>query len=111
MTRFKDFGAGSNDSNAEPLSFKIHDQEFHCVPQIQGKLLISLVASSSSEDPVKAAQAITTLFDYVLVKESKDRFNEMLESPDTIVSVETLSEIVAWLIEEYTNRPNQQPEA
>jgi hypothetical protein len=110
MTRFKDFGSGSSDSTFEPLSFKIYDQEFQCVPQIQGKLLISLVSSSSSEDPIKAAQTITTFFDYVLVKESKERFNELLESPETIVTVETLSEIVAWLIEEYTARPNQQPE-
>jgi hypothetical protein len=110
MTRFKDFGSGSTDSNVEPLSFKIYDQEFRCVPQIQGKLLISLVSTSSSEDPIKAAQTITSFFDYVLLKDDKERFNELLESPDTIVSVETLSEIVAWLIEEYTNRPNQQPE-
>jgi hypothetical protein len=49
-------------------------------------------------------------FDTVLVDESLEKFNLLAEDPDRIVSVETLSEITAWLIEEYSARPTQRPE-
>jgi hypothetical protein len=111
MTRFKDFGAGSAAEQAEPLTFKLHGEEFHCRPQMQGKLLLNLVANTNSEDPVEAARTINKFFDSVLVADSRKPFNDLLEDPDRLVTVDTLSEIVAWLIEEYTARPNQQPEA
>ena len=110
MTRFKDFGTGSAVADAEPISFKLHGEEFYCRPQMQGKLLLNLVANTNSEDPVEAAKTINKFFDYVLVTDSKKPFNDLLEDPDRLVSVDTLSEIVSWLIEEYTARPNQQPE-
>jgi hypothetical protein len=43
-------------------------------------------------------------------EESYLRFEDLLQDKEKIVSVETLSEIVAWLIEEYGNRPEEQPE-
>ena len=110
MTRFKDFGSGSSDSPKEPLSFKLFDEEFHCKPAIQGKVLMNLAASSSDEDPAAAAKTIDDFFHYVLVEESDVRFQQLIVDADRIVSMDTLSDIISWLIEEYTKRPNQQPE-
>jgi hypothetical protein len=111
MTRFKDFGTGAEATEVEPLAFKLHGEDFYCRPQLQGKLLLNLVANTNSDDPVEAAKTINKFFDYVLVNDSKEPFNALLEDPDRLVSVDTLSDIVGWLIEEYTARPNQQPEA
>lgn len=111
MSRFKDFGVGSTKDSAEPISFKIHGEDFHCVPEIQGKVLLNLVADSGSEDPIKSAGAINKFFDMVLEDESLDRFNLLVEDKHKIVTVETLSEIIAWLMEQYTDRPEEQPEA
>lgn len=108
--RFKDFGSGLVE-DAEPISFKLYGEEFHCVPQVQGKLLLDLVSDSSSEDPAKSSAVVTKFFGYVLTEESLERFDKLTLDKDKIVSVETLAEITAWLVEEYTNRPNQQPEA
>lgn len=111
-SRFKDFGTGNASSEEiEPLSFKLYDEEFLCVPEVQGKLLLDLVADSSSEDPVKSAGVVTKFFEYVLEDESNERFQALLVDKKRIVSVETLAEITGWLVEEYTKRPNQQPEA
>lgn len=110
MTRFKDFGSGSAE-DSEPISFKLYGEDFDCYPQVQGKLLLNLVSDSSSEDPVKQSAIVTKFFEYVLKPESKVRFDALVEDPERIVSVDTLAEITGWLIEEYTNRPNQQPEA
>lgn len=109
MTRFKDFGSGDGIITT-PLSFKIYGEEFHCLPQVQGKLLLDLVSDSGEGDAVKSAAVIDKFFRYVLKEESYERFEKLLTDKDKIVSVETLAEITGWLVEEYTNRPEEQPE-
>lgn len=108
--RFKDFGAGKGAENVKPLSFKLHGEEFNCVPQVQGKLMLNMASDAGSEDPAKAAAIINTFFKKVLLEESFTRFEALLESQDKIVSVETLAEITGWLVEEYAGRPEGQPE-
>jgi len=110
MTRFKDFGSGSSDTPKEPISFKLHGEEFLCQPAIQGKVLMSLAATTNEEDASAAVKTIDSFFNYVLLEESNVRFQSLLVDPDRIVTMETLSDIIQWLIEEYTKRPNQQPE-
>lgn len=109
MTRFKDFGSGLS-QEVEPLSFKLHDEEFHCVPQMQGQVLLELVSNADSEDPVKSAMLMGDFFKNVLKDESYERFDALLRDKERIVSVDTIAEIISWLMESYTNRPNQQPE-
>lgn len=109
MARFKDFGAPATEQS-EPVSFKLHDQEFHCVSSVQGRVLLSMVSDSQSGDPAVIAGITDKFFGYVLTEESLDRFNKLTTDKDTIVSVETLGEIVSWLVEQYSDRPNQQPE-
>lgn len=110
MARFKDFGQGSEVGEKEPLSFKLYDEEFHCVKHLQGKVLLSLIAKSASEDPAVSASIMDEFFNHVLTDESYERFDKLLHDKEKIVQVTTLSEIVAWLIGEYGDRPNSQPE-
>jgi hypothetical protein len=110
MAKFKDFGAGKGTETTETISFKIHDEEFFCVPQIQGRLMLSLVKDSSSEDPIVAAGTIDSFFSQVLTDESLERFNDLTTDKNRIVTTETLGEIVGWLLEEYSARPEAQPE-
>jgi hypothetical protein len=109
-SRFKDFGAGTSSEDKEPIVFKLYDEEFTCVPVMQGKALMSLVSRSQSEDPVEAMGVIDTFFSQTLTDESLERFNALLEDKNRVVAMETLGEIIAWLVEEYSGRPNQQPE-
>jgi len=109
--RFKDFGAGAGKLNKAPLSFKLHGEEFECVTAIQGRVMLQLIKTSNGEDGAATAGVIDGFFSHVLKDESKVRFDALLEDREKIVTVETLSEIVAWLIEEYSNRPESQPEA
>lgn len=108
MTRFKDFGSGK--ANSEPLSFKLHGETFNCVPEVQGKVLLDLVQQANPDDPAGSAGVITKFFSSVLEDESLARFNILAEDKHRIVTVDTLSEIVGWLMEEYSNRPEGQPE-
>lgn len=111
MAKFKDFGSGTAPVATEVISFKIYDEEFNCLPALQGKVLLGFVAESASTDPIVQSQIIEKFFDYVLTDESLERFNTLLTSKDKIVSVETLGEILSWVVEQYTDRPEEQPEA
>jgi hypothetical protein len=107
--RFKDFGSGTA-GNQEPISFKLYDETFDCVKQVQGHVLLELVADSSSTDPAKASAVVTKFFEYVLTDESYARFDLLVKDKEKIVSVETLADITSWLVEEYSARPETQPE-
>jgi hypothetical protein len=110
MARFKDFGNGGAVASDEPVVFKLHGEEFHCVSNLQGKLLLELV-SVSPDDAVASTEMTFKFFDHVLDEESLKRFKELLESKEKVVTLEAITEISSWLIEEYTNRPLPQSEA
>jgi hypothetical protein len=110
MTKYKDFGSGKSAGEKEPVTFKLHDEEFSCREQLQGKTLLDLVSRSSSEDPAESARTITMFFEQVLLEESYKRFDTLLNHPDKIVTVETLGEISGWLVEVYAGRPEGEPE-
>lgn len=106
--RFKDFGTGG-DARTEPLSFKIHGEEFHCWPDLQGRVLLQLAAGSADESGTAAVETINEFFDAALKPDSLAQFKELLKDPEKIVSVETLAEITSWLVEQYSERPTQEP--
>jgi hypothetical protein len=110
MAKFKDFGAGKALEDREPVSFKLHEEEFFGVKQIQGKVLLDLIAKSNSDDAAISAQIMSDFFSYVLTDESFKRFDALLHDKEKIVAVETLGEITGWLISEYAERPEEQPE-
>lgn len=106
MARFKDFGAPAADKT-EPLTFALYGETFHAVPSIQGKTLMSLIKDASIDDPSESAAMVLGFFDKTLLPESLERFTALTESTDRIVPVETLAEIVGWLVEEYSGRPEE----
>lgn len=110
MAEIKDFGSDFIGEKESP-KFKLHGEEFECVKAVQGKVLLNMTSLVNSEDPGEQAKMINNFFEYVLVEESHKRFTELVESKDKIVPVETLGEIVAWITEQLTSRPEEQPEA
>lgn len=106
MARFKDFGSPAADKTT-PLTFRLYGETFHAIPSIQGKALMGLVKSSDTDNPAESANMVMEFYDKVLLPESLVRFNALLDSQDKIVPVETLAEIVGWLVEEYSGRPEE----
>jgi hypothetical protein len=107
--RFKDFGDGGL-VLAEPISFKLHGQDFNCKPAIQGKVLLDMVTTAASDDQGAATAVIMNFFGATLTPESKVAFDALLATEDKIVTVEVLGEITAWLVEQYSGRPQLGPE-
>lgn len=111
MAKFKDFGgADKRKKKTEPISFKLYDEDFECVSEIQGQVLLEFAAKSASNDSGSSASIISEFFGHVLTDESYKRFSALVKDKNRVVSVETLAEITSWLMEAYTERPNQQPE-
>lgn len=110
MAKFRDFGSVSIDEKLEPISFKLNDEEFHCVKALPGKVLLEMVAKSSSENAADQANMVTDFFTQALTDESLTRFNALISDKERIVTAETLGEITGWLVEQYGDRPNPQPE-
>jgi hypothetical protein len=110
MARFKDFGSGNSSKTSEPVVFKLHGEEFKCLPELQGKTFLDMVSNSASEDPAVSSAVTMGFFEAVLFEESLERFNALISDKEKIVSLETLTDIVGWLIEEYTERPLAQQE-
>jgi hypothetical protein len=111
MARFKDFGSGG-DKPTEEISFSLYGESFSCRPAVPGKVLLDLVAKSSDdENPGKAAGVVNDFFNVVLTPESFERFDKLTSDPERIVQVDTLAEIVSWLVEQYSDRPTTRPEA
>jgi len=108
MARFKDFGSG--DTDIEPIVFKLHGEEFTCFPQIPGKFLLDLARNAAGGTDESEAEVILIFFKQVLEEESYERFETLIEDRHRVVTMEQLSEIVSWLMEEYSDRPEKQPE-
>lgn len=108
-TRFKDFGTGSL-LNKEPLTFKLYDEDFECYPALQGKVLLDLAAQSNLGEGQSMADTILGFFEKTLKTESYERFEKLINDPERVVSVETLSDITSWLVGEYAGRPTELPE-
>ena len=107
--RFKDFGSGKGGDAKAPLTFKLYNEEFQCRPEVQGQVMLQMVQEAGSDDPSKSAGIITKFFSQIMLEESYTRFDALCKHPDKIVTVETLAAITAWLVEEYTGRPEEQP--
>ena len=109
MTRHKSFGRPTGVS-AEPITFDLHGETFTAIPQIQGTTLMNLMKANDPDIPAASAGLIMDFFPLVLEDESLERFNTLISSKDKIVPAETLAEIVGWLVEEYSGRPEEQRE-
>jgi len=102
--RHKNFGSPKNES-LEPLTFDLYDETFTAYPEIQGAKLLDFSRLVGSDDQSASTGALLDFFETVLEKDSYERMQELWDDPERIVPIETLSDIISWLVEEYTDRP------
>lgn len=91
----------------EPPTFDIYDQTFTGRPEIQGAVVLEFLETADGADGASSAKKILSFFESALEPESNERFQVLIHDPETVVDLEELTEILAWLIEEYTSRPTQ----
>jgi hypothetical protein len=108
--RYKDFGSPVTASSDEPVMFSLYGEQFRCLPAMQGTKLIEFIAMSGDPDnPSGGATAVLEFFKTAISSDDFPRFEAITNSDDRIVPMETLSEIMDWLITQYAARPTQPP--
>ncbi len=107
--RFKDFGSTQffDTSTLEPVVFRIDGQTFTCRPALPGATLLAFVGDADSGDGGRAAGSIPRLFQHAMEPREYERFTTMAERSDRVMMIDTLTDIAAWLVEVYTDRPTQ----
>ena len=106
--RHKDFGRPVKQDELEPVSFDLYDQTFNCYKQIHGVTLLRFVKEASSDDGSAATNAMLDIFKRVMPKDEYERFEALCDDPETVVPVETLGEIIGFLMECYSGRPTEE---
>ena len=109
MARHKSFAGGTKISEFEPLNFSLNSEEFSCHPAIPGAVLLEFVrdADSGTGD---SAKALYNFLASAMPEDEYARLQKTLRNPEVIIEIETIGEIVSWLVEEYASRPTQRPE-
>lgn len=103
--RHRSFSA-KKQADKGPLTFDLEGQKFEAHRQVPGAVLLDFMASAG-EDGAGAAGAILPFFEDALIEEDYQRFAKLIKDPDVLIDMETLMEIIAYLIEEYADsRPS-----
>lgn len=110
MARFKKFSGGKKLSDFEPLGFELNGQEFECYSAIPGSVLLEFVRGASSADGATSAGALYTFLEAAMPEAEWERLNEVLHSPETIIELEMIADIVSFLVENFSDRPTTEPE-
>lgn len=91
------------------ISFILGETLYTCKPDIQGAVILEFIAAAETGSAGAAAK-ILPFFEDVLPEPDLVKFMAHLKSKDEIVELETLSDLVGYLIEEYTERPTEESE-
>jgi hypothetical protein len=102
---------------AEEITFDFDGQIFRCVPVLDVDTMTTVAAAIYSNDVGAAMIQIMPFFNSCLVEDdatetqgsSLERFQEVLHRKTNRLDLETLTEIMQWLTEQYTGRPTQRP--
>lgn len=98
------------------LDFQLGDETFHCRPKLSGIALIEFVRTiqkvreqgeESEESGAATMDALLNLLQQAMGPEEYKRFVDYTSSDDIYVSMETIMEIVQYLIGEYTQSPSE----
>lgn len=98
----------------ETLDFEVGDEVFHAKPELSGIALITFVrsigeiqdetelAEGESGNSVETLDLLLGLLKNALGPKEYARFEDYMDSDGIIVPIETIMEIVQFLIQEYT---------
>lgn len=93
----------------EPIDFKLFGQTWDCADDVNGKRLLDNAALLDSESVADQRDGVIAVFTDVIVEDQIEEFLEQLNDPKTRIQLSVLVEIVGWLVDQYTERPTEQP--
>ena len=109
--RHRSFGTKKTEKLA-PITFDVYGEVFEAHPKLQGIVILEYVAAiaGSGDEESNGADAAVMILDFfekALLPESHERFLALTHDPEKIIEADELTEIVSWLMEQYTDRPTE----
>lgn len=101
----KSFTSSKEKVVVEPITFELEGEDFEAYGQVPGAVLLDFIAASSQEDSNGTAGAIIGYLKSSMNRENFKRFDKLTRDPEIIIELQVLADIVAYLIEERTDRP------
>jgi hypothetical protein len=95
-------GSDAPDVEVEPLGFELNGEEFEVFPECPGALLLEFIESA---DTGSGAAALLRFVRSVMEPEEYARLDKVLKDPKKVVKIEKITDIVKFLVEEYSGRP------
>lgn len=112
MKEFVTAGRRSKNSvfdNAEPVTFKVDDDEFTAYPPTEGQMALMMAAQANNRETSDHVAGVIDFFDGLLDEETQKIFRERLMDRDDPFDFDLVQEIMESLIEEWSGRPTQSP--
>jgi hypothetical protein len=104
VRKMKSFTPAKRDVTLKPIPFELLGQEFEAYPKVSGVALLEFIATAD-ENSASTAKGILEYLKSAMNAEQYKKFYALVKDPENNIEVDTLSEIVSFLIEEQTARP------
>lgn len=107
--KIKSFGTpkeGDTTAVAEPIVFELAGEEFEAYGDVSGAVQLDFIKDYGSENGADTAKAILEYLKNSMDAENYKRFQVLIRDPKKLIKMETLSEIVGYLMEERSSRPS-----
>lgn len=111
----RDFSASLDEALANRPTFTLQGIDFMCKPSLPWRSMAKAITAidAASEAPEELEKAIVGFFDIVLIKAARPKMRALLEAEDEDeddalpVSMQQLTDVVRWVVEQYTGSPTQ----
>lgn len=105
--RAKSFGSPTP-QGVQPMLLEVNDQKFKVRGAMSGVRLLNLVRAMDGTGDTDSASEMLKFIETALLVEDRERGMHYLTDSDPPVTLTTLTEIITWLIEEYSGKPTPQ---
>lgn len=93
----------------EPDGTEIARYWFRAKARVPGILLLNLVGSGVHEDNSYSAAAVGHFMEQALDKRDRTRFDDLLKQEDSPIDMDSLNDVIKFLVEQYSPRPTERP--
>lgn len=105
-TKKKSFGSHVP-KGINPMELEINDQTFLVRGAMSGVQLLQLIKAMDGNGDSDSADTMLNFIERSIIEDDRERAMEYLANSEPPVPLTTLTDIITWLIEEYTGKPTE----
>lgn len=101
MDRFRDFDAARAEREQEPLTFRLEGRDFTTPGTVPAGVLLDIGRAVAAGNQMAMFTATAEFFEHLVPDDQAEEFAAAVRTTD----METMLDLVSWIIEEATGRP------